>query len=120
MPDTPTPAYPGRDRLNAAQARFRRGCARLNKEAVRHDPALLEHLSAIVNEAAGHLERLADDATAAENASTRHQRELKAAEDKLRATLRKGVRQGSERAAAVLADLDARRPQNGPRGDDAA
>lgn len=131
MADTPNPTpavqpvkrrggYPGRAELNAAGDQFRRAVARLHREGVRHDPKLIPRMTAIVSEATETLTRLAAEAAKAEGNSVRHQRELKATEDKLRATLRKGVRQGSPHAARVLAQLDARRPENGPHGDDAA
>lgn len=123
MPDTPTPkpkGYPGRPELDAANARFRRALSRLHREAARHDPKLLPRLAAIVGEATEHLLRLAGDAEAAENTSERHRKALAAEEDKVRRILRRGVRQGSPRAAALLVQLDERRPQNGPSGDDAA
>lgn len=119
-PETKPKGYPGRAELDTANARFRRACSRLHREGVRHDPALIPRLAAIVTEATETLARLAVDAETAENGSVRHQRALKAAEDKMRATLRKGVRQGSPRAAALLVRLDARRAENGPSGDDAA
>ncbi|WP_405492986.1 hypothetical protein [Streptomyces sp. NBC_00096] len=126
MPVTPTPdktpAYPGRDQLNLAQAQFRRACARLNKEAIRHDPELTPKLTAIVIEAAEHLTRLAGEATAAESGSTRNRAVLKTAEERLRRNLRQGARRGSEAAARTLAKLDARqaRREQDEHGDDAA
>lgn len=110
MPDTPEkPAvYPGRDELNLAQAHFRRSCARLFREAHRHDVDLLPQLAAIVTEATGHLNRLASAAIAAESNSS-HNRELLAKqEEKLRRSLRLGARKGDPRALRLLAQLDAR------------
>ncbi|GAA1557057.1 hypothetical protein [Streptomyces globosus] len=110
MTDTPekTPAYPGRDKLNTAQAHFRRSCARLFEEAHRHDPALLPQLSAIVLEAAAHLDRLAAAATAAESSSTRNRAQLAAAEEKMRRTVRAGARRGDPRALALMDRLNER------------
>ncbi|MBT2450933.1 hypothetical protein J7F03_28435 [Streptomyces sp. ISL-43] len=121
-PERPVP-YPGRPELDQANARFRRAAARLHKEAVKHDPNLMPALSSIVAEAAEHLGRLAGDLEAAESSSARNKRVLKAAEDKMRATLRPAARRGDERAARLLARLDERqrrREQQGQNGDDAA
>jgi hypothetical protein len=125
MPDTPTrrPNYPGRDQLDAANMRFRRAVARLYREAGRHDPKLMPEVERIVREAAEVLGRLAADAEAAENSSTRHQAALKAQEDKLRARLRPAARRGDPRAVDILARLDqraARRPARASDDDDAA
>ncbi|MFD1660001.1 hypothetical protein ACFSL4_17810 [Streptomyces caeni] len=123
MPDTPTrkPNYPGREQLDAANARFRRAVSRLHREAGRHDPKLMPAVERIVLEAAETLGRLAQDAEAAENTSARHQAVLKAQEDKIRAQLRPAARRGDQRAVSILSRLDqraARRP--GPAPDDAA
>lgn len=117
---TAKPQYPGRDQLDTANARFRRAIARLHREAGRHDPKLMSEVERIVREAADTLGRLAQDAEQAEGASTRHQRALKAQEDKTRAILRKAGRRGDQRAVDMLARLDARAARRGPHGDDAA
>ncbi|MEU8891140.1 hypothetical protein [Streptomyces sp. NPDC048442] len=124
MPNTTTPSavptpkggrpYPGRPELDAANMRFRRALARLHKEAVRHDPALMPQLAAVIGEATEHLLRLARDAEAAESTSERHRKGLAAEEEKLRRVLRKGARQGNPRMVALLARVDER-----ATGDDA-
>ncbi|MCX4972182.1 hypothetical protein [Streptomyces sp. NBC_00620] len=114
------PAYPGREQLDTANMRFRRALARLHREAGRHDPALMPKLAAIVQNATTQLAALAVEAEKAEDSSTRHRAALKKEEDKVRATLRKGVRRGDPRAVSMLERLDARRPQSGSDGDDAA
>lgn len=117
------PAYPGRPALDDANMRFRRGLARLHREAGRHDPALMPKLEAIVQRATEQLTALAAEAEQAEDSSARRQAAVKVEEDKMRAILRKGVRRGDPRAVAMLARLDeraGRRPQNGPDGDDTA
>ncbi|MEV5918944.1 hypothetical protein [Streptomyces sp. NRRL F-5527] len=111
---TNKPAYPGRERLDVANAAFRRAVARLHREAVRHDQALLAPLEALVTEAAETLGRLAADASAAEASSQRHQKALKAQEDKLRATLRRAARRGSPFAEQQLQRLDERAARRGP------
>lgn len=76
-PPQPKPkGYPGRPELDAANARFRRALARLYREGARHDASLLPSLTAIVGEATEHLLRLAGDAEAAENSSTRRRKAL--------------------------------------------
>ncbi|ULR50594.1 hypothetical protein [Streptomyces deccanensis] len=118
---TANPQYPGRDQLDTANARFRRAISRLHREAGRHDPKLMPTVERIVREAADTLGRLAADAEAAESTSQRHQTDLKAQEDKLRATLRPAARRGDERAVSILARLDARTARRpGPAPDDAA
>lgn len=110
MADTTTgrPHYPGREQLDNANMRFRRAVARLHREAGRHDPKLMPEVERIVAEAAETLGRLATDAEAAENTSARHQRALKAQEDRLRAQLRPAARRGDARAVSILARLDER------------
>lgn len=110
MPDTPTPnaaPYPGRPELDTANARFRRAVARLQKEAVRHDPELTPRLSAIVTEAAEHLTRLAAAAEAAERTSARNRAHVADIEERVGRTLRAGVRRGDPRALALQARLAA-------------
>ncbi|MEU1117810.1 MULTISPECIES: hypothetical protein [unclassified Streptomyces] len=104
----PVPNYPGRPALDEANMRFRRALARLYREGARHDPSLIPQLEAVVSEATKRLTTLAVKAEKAEDGSVRHRAALKAQEDKLRATLRKGVRRGDARAAEILARLDAR------------
>lgn len=119
MPDTPEKptSYPGRAELDSANARFRRAVVRLQKEAVRHDQKLMPQLSAIVSEAAEHLDRLAGDAEAAEGSSARNRREMAASIDKQRRALLTSARRGNPRAAGLLARLE---QQHGRHGDDAA
>ncbi|MCZ9337006.1 hypothetical protein NGM37_04340, partial [Streptomyces sp. TRM76130] len=77
-------------------------------------------LERVVREAAEHLGRLAQDAQAVEDSSARHRVALKAAEDRTRALLRKSVRRGgtgAERAAVLLARLDARGAERGRPAD---
>ncbi|MFI1726901.1 hypothetical protein [Streptomyces sp. NPDC020489] len=101
------PTYPGRDDLNKASARARRAFAAVFKEGRRHDPKLLPDLAQLVAEAAETLNRIASDAEALEQASARHQRALKAQQDKTRALLRKAQRSGSTRGVATLERIDA-------------
>lgn len=102
------PNYPGRPALDEANMRFRRALARLYREGTRHDPSLIPQLEAVVSEATKRLTTLAVKAEKAEDGSARHRATLKAQEDKLRATLRKSIRQGNPGAAELLARLDAR------------
>ena len=111
------PNYPGRPALDEANMRFRRALARLYREGARHDPTLIPQLEAVVREATKRLTTLAAKAEQAEGTSARHRAALKKEEDKTRATLRRAVRQGSTRAAAILARLDA---QTGPADADSA
>ncbi|MFP8882618.1 hypothetical protein [Streptomyces mangrovi] len=108
-PETPNPGrkpYPGRSELETAYARFRRAVSRLNKEATRHDAALLPRLEAIVTEAAQHLDRLAVEAQKAEDSSARHRAALAREKEKTTAVLRKAVRQGSPHAGRILARIE--------------
>ncbi|MFF9215508.1 hypothetical protein [Streptomyces viridosporus] len=114
------PAYPGRDQLDTANALFRRNVARAYREATRHDPKLLPDLERVVREAAEHLGRLAQDAQAVHDASSRIRAALKAQEDKTRATLRKAVRRGSPQAADMLRRLDEHAARRGRPADDDA
>ncbi|MEU9641514.1 hypothetical protein [Streptomyces sp. NPDC048188] len=112
--------YPGRDGLNKAQARARRAFARSFKEGVRFDPALVPEVARLVAEATETLNRVAADAEQLEQSSARHQRALKASEDKVRAQLRKAQRLGGARgrqATAMLAQLDARAAAHGRPAD---
>lgn len=106
---TPTtrPTYPGRDRLNETSAHARRAFAAVFKEGRRHDPKLLRELEKLVLEAAETLSRIAADAEALEQSSARHQRALKAQQDKTRALLKKAQRAGSTRGVATLQRIDA-------------
>ena len=119
--DTPRtrPTYPGRDPLNEASARARRAFAAVFREGRRHDPKLLPELEKLVVEAAETLARIATDAEALEQSSARHQRTLKAQEDRNRALLKKAVRGGSQRAVAILQRMDEQAARAAGRGDTA-
>ncbi|WP_406469052.1 hypothetical protein OH738_18140 [Streptomyces hirsutus] len=122
MTTTNPQPYTGRDALNRAQARARRAFAKASKEGVRHDETLLPALAALVAEAAETLNRIASDAEALESTSQRHQKAIKAQEDKTRATLRKMQRGGGTqalRATQLLAQMDARPAHRGRPADDA-
>ncbi|MGC9381584.1 hypothetical protein [Streptomyces sp. MH13] len=113
--------YPHRDDLNKASARARRAFAAVFKEGARFDQTLLPELAGLVAEATETLNRIASDAEQLEQSSARHQRALKQQEDKMRANLRKMQRQGgvaAERAAEMLARLDARAARHGRPADD--
>ncbi|WP_432104875.1 hypothetical protein [Streptomyces sp. bgisy091] len=105
-PPEPGP-YPGRARLDTANARFRRGLARLRKEA-RHDATLITRHEEILTKAAGALEDLAAEAEAAEQTSERHRKALAAESQKLTRTLRRAVRQGVPGAHRMLKEHLAR------------
>lgn len=117
--DTPRtrPTYPGRDPLNEASARARRAFAAVFKEGRRHDPKLLPALERLVVEAAETLARIATDAEALEQSSARHQRVLKAQEDRNRALLKKAARGGSARAVAILQRMDEQAARRGRPAD---
>ncbi|MFF3897922.1 hypothetical protein ACFYY3_33175 [Streptomyces sp. NPDC001812] len=99
--EQPPSGYPGRDRLDAANRGFRRALARLAREGRRHDPELLPEVERIATEAAGHLERLAEDATEAEGKSTRHRAALAREQENLTRTLRKLSRSNPTLAARI-------------------
>ncbi|MGY3202670.1 hypothetical protein [Streptomyces sp. TE5632] len=101
-PDGQQPSgYPGRDRLDDANRGFRRALASLAREGRRHDPELLPMVERIATEAAGHLERLAKDATEAEGKSTRHRAALAREQENLTRTLRKLSRSNPALAARL-------------------
>jgi hypothetical protein len=119
MPTT-EPAYPGRPDLDTANARFRRALSRLAREARRYDPTLMPRLAAIVGEATEHLHRLATDAEATENSSTRNRKAVAAAEARLTSSLRRAARRGSPEATRLLARVENRRRPGPDSPDDAA
>lgn len=100
----------GRAELDAAWARFRRGTARLAREGRRSDPETLAKLGPIVAEATRVLDRLADEAQAAEDSSARNRRLLAEVEQKATRVLRKLARQGDPRAVRMLRGMSRGRP----------
>ncbi|MEU3730293.1 hypothetical protein AB0E81_12900 [Streptomyces sp. NPDC033538] len=102
MHSTPAPGeqpsgYPGRDRLDDANRRFRRALARLAREGRRHDPDLLAEVERIAAEAAGTLDRLATVAVKAEGNSGRHRAALEREQQNLDRITRKLARRGGAR-----------------------
>lgn len=90
--------YPGRDRLDAANMRFRRAVARLHREGVRHqDAETAAKVGPIVARAEAVLRELAAEAEQAADNSARHLAALAKEEAKLaRLERRLGRRIGGE------------------------